>query len=137
MMYLYAIALWYFKHYTNKIELIWISPNLFQHNSGPVHNAPSTYYTWFAKVGVEKLEWPAQSFDFNNTEHLWNIDCTSGRPCSTTSYLTNALGRITTQIPSYSTGIIIRAKEEHNIWNRMYKVHMAMCPKTFGHIVYL
>lgn len=33
------------------------------------HTEPDVF-TWFAKVGVEEPEWPAQSPDLNPTEHL-------------------------------------------------------------------
>ncbi|MCI4388350.1 hypothetical protein PGIGA_G00084720 [Pangasianodon gigas] len=40
------------------------APFLFQHDNAPMHKA-SSVKTWFAKVGVEELHWPAQSPDLN------------------------------------------------------------------------
>lgn len=41
-------------------------PNVFQHDKASVHKVRE------GKVGVEKVEWPAQRSDLNCTEHLWD-----------------------------------------------------------------
>ena len=39
-------------------------PFLFQHDNASVHKARSVQ-KWFVKIGVEELDWPAQSPDLN------------------------------------------------------------------------
>ena len=43
-------------------------PFLFQHDNAPVHKARSIQ-KWFVEIGVEELDWSAQSPDLNPIEH--------------------------------------------------------------------
>ena len=44
---------------------------LFQHDNVPVHKARSIE-KWFLEIGVEELNWPAQSPDLNPKDHIWD-----------------------------------------------------------------
>ena len=44
-------------------------PFLFQHDNVPMHKARSIQKR-FVEIGVEELDWPAQSLDLNPIEHL-------------------------------------------------------------------
>ena len=44
---------------------------LYQHDNAPVHKATSIQ-KWVVKIGVEELDWPAQSLDLNPIKQLWD-----------------------------------------------------------------
>ena len=46
-------------------------PFLFPHDNAPLHKARSIQ-KWFVEIGVEDLNWSAQSPDLNPTVHLWD-----------------------------------------------------------------
>ena len=51
-------------------QQFWEGPFLFQHDNATVHKARSIQ-KWFAEIGVEELDWHAQSPDLNPFKHLW------------------------------------------------------------------
>ncbi|KAM9473079.1 transcription activator BRG1-like [Salvelinus alpinus] len=78
-------------------------PFLFQHDNGPMHKARSIQ-KWFTEIGVEELDWPAQSPDLNPIEHLWDelerrLRARPNRPTSVPD-LTNALMAEWKQVPA-------------------------------------
>ena len=69
-------------------------PFLFQHDNIPVHKARSIH-KWFVEIGVEELDWLAQSPDLNPIEYLWPAQS----PTSVTDF-TNALVAEWKQVPA-------------------------------------
>ena len=75
---------------------------LFQHDNAPVYKARSIQ-KWFVEIGVEDLNWPAQSLYPNPTEHLWDeverrLQARPNRPKSV-PHITNALLAEWKQVP--------------------------------------
>ena len=46
-------------------------PFLFQHGNATVYKMRSIK-KWFAEIGAEELDWPAQIPDLNPVKHLWD-----------------------------------------------------------------
>jgi hypothetical protein len=69
-------------------------PFMFQRDNAPVHKARSIK-KWFVEIGVEELDWHAQSPDLTPIEHFWDeLECRRrARPNRPTLVpnLTNAL----------------------------------------------
>uniref|UniRef100_A0A674AN18 Lecithin retinol acyltransferase-like n=1 Tax=Salmo trutta TaxID=8032 RepID=A0A674AN18_SALTR len=78
-------------------------PFLFQHDNAPVHKARSIQ-KWVVEIGVEELDWPAQSPDLNPIEHLWDelegrLRARPNRPTSVPDF-TNAFVADWKQVPT-------------------------------------
>ena len=78
-------------------------PFLFQHDNAPVHQGGSLQ-KWFDEIGVEELDWPAQSPDLNPIKHLWDslerrLRARAYRP-TTVLDLTNVLVAEWKQVPA-------------------------------------
>ena len=78
-------------------------PFLFQHDNALVHKVKSIQ-KWFVEIGVEDLDWPAQSPDLNPIEHLWDklerqLRARPNRPTSVPN-LGNALVAEWKQVPA-------------------------------------
>jgi hypothetical protein len=76
---------------------------VFQFDHVPVYKARSIQ-KWFVEIGVEELDWPAESPDLNPTEHLWDeleslLRAMPNLPTSVPD-LTNALVAEWKQVPS-------------------------------------
>ena len=46
-------------------------PFLFQNDNAPMHKVRSIQ-NWFVEIGVEELDWSAQSSDLNPIKHIWD-----------------------------------------------------------------
>jgi hypothetical protein len=73
------------------------------YDNAPVHKALSKQ-KWFVEIGVEELDWPAQSPDLNPVKHLWDelvhrLRARLNRPTSVPD-LTNALVTEWKQVPA-------------------------------------
>ena len=78
-------------------------PFLFQYDNAPMDKARYVQ-KWFVEIGVEELDWPAQSPDLNPIEHLWDelerrLRARPKRPTSVPD-LTNALVAEWKQVPT-------------------------------------
>ena len=76
---------------------------MFQHDNALVHKARSMQ-KWFVEIGVEELDWPAQSSDLNPIEHLCDdlerrLRARPNRPTSVPN-LINALVAEWKQVPA-------------------------------------
>jgi hypothetical protein len=112
---------------------------------------------WFVAIGVEKLDRPTQSPDFNPNEHLWDelehqLRARPNRPTSVPD-LTNALVAEWKQVPAAmfqylveslprSVETVIAAKggddQLHiNAHDFGMSGSMSRCPHCFGQVVYI
>jgi hypothetical protein len=115
-----------------------------------VHKARSIQ-KWFVKIGVEELDWPAQSPDLNPIKHIWDelklrLQPRPNHPTSV-SNLTNALVAEWKQVPTVMfqhvvespprrVEAVIAAKgDQLNINDHHFGMiyTTSRCPHTFGH----
>jgi hypothetical protein len=115
----------------------------------------SSMHKMFVEIGVEELDWPAQSPDFNSIEHPWDelerqLRARPNRPTSVPE-LTNALVAEWKQVPAamfqhlsgkppQKSGSCYSSKggdQLHiNAHNFGMRCSTGRCPHTFGHVVY-
>ena len=121
---------------------------MFQHDNAPVHTARSMQ-KWFVEIGVEELDWPAQSPDLNPIEHLWDEleRRLRARPNRSTSVpdLTNAVVAEWNQIPAAifqhlmeslprRVEAVIAAKEcRREFWQGLLAAYLDLC-KVFDSV---
>jgi hypothetical protein len=136
------------------VETVWDGSFLFQHDTAPEHKA-RYIQKWFVKIGVEDLDWPAQSPDINPIKHLWDdlerrLRASPNHPTSVPN-LTDALVDESKQIPAEMfqhlveilprrVEAVIAAKGDQlhiNAHDFGTRCSTSRCPHTFGNVVYI